>query len=239
VGFDAGGDGSRAGGGCLVDFGSETEGTGRSVGRSVSTQLSVRCELAPTLLALVDAVQRHVRVVLLRQAYQREEHVELAPSQSRAFLSGLRYHFEYLGLHITRHPAAGQELLRTVNADEDVPARSPDSMRASNASTYSGTSTAGRSDFTREPRAAFFGVGKSHGESLPPSSSANKPLPAGFASSSKSEDDCFARAGTSSSPNKDMVTSHVICIWSRCGHASCSYNEGCCRGRYQTDGRST
>jgi hypothetical protein len=117
VGSDAGGDGWRAGGGCLVDFGSETEGTGRSVGRSVSTQLAVRCEWAPTLLALVDAVQCHVRVVLLRQAYQREEHVELAPSQTRAFLAGLRYHFEYLGLHITRHPAADQELLRAVNAD--------------------------------------------------------------------------------------------------------------------------
>jgi hypothetical protein len=102
VGSDAGGDGSRAGGCCLVDFGSDTEGTGRSVGRSMLFQLSLwlRCELSPTSLALVDAVQSNV-VALLRQADQRKEHVELAPSQACAFLLGLRHDFENLDLHIT------------------------------------------------------------------------------------------------------------------------------------------
>lgn len=72
----------------------------------------------------------------------------------------------------------------------------------------SGTSEAGSSDLTSDPRAAFLGVGKLHGESSPKDSLANKPLPplfAGLASSSKREEDCFGRAGKSSSPKRDIV----------------------------------
>ena len=78
----------------------------------------------------------------------------------------------------------------------------------------SGTSAAGRSDLTSEPRVAFLGVGKAHGESLLSTSSANKLLP-GFAarlgSSSKSEDEVlgFVLEGSSSSPNKDIATERV------------------------------
>ena len=92
-----------------------------------------------------------------------------------------------------------------------LPAPSPASSSASKASIYaSGTSEAGRSDLMRAPRSAFLGVGRPHGESLPSISSENRPLPVlpeGFASSSNSEDDCFARAGTSSSPKSDIGAS--------------------------------
>ena len=47
-----------------------------------------QCASLLTPLALVDAVQCHV-FALLRQSYEREEHVELVSSQSSAFLPGL------------------------------------------------------------------------------------------------------------------------------------------------------
>lgn len=90
-----------------------------------------------------------------------------------------------------------------------LPSRLPASRRASKASMYeSGTSDAGRSDLTNEALPAFLGVGNAHGESLLSRSSANKlfpVLPAGLGSSSNSDDDCFARAGRSSSPKRDMA----------------------------------
>ncbi|CAI6341227.1 unnamed protein product [Periconia digitata] len=83
------------------------------------------------------------------------------------------------------------------------------SSSKSYASMYeSGTSDAGSSDFTSDPRAGFFGVGNPHGESSPPwRSSANRLLPVGFGSSSKSEELClgFGREGRSSSPKRDMT----------------------------------
>jgi hypothetical protein len=87
----------------FADSGSDIEGMGRSGAAGVSVWVydregGARRSMASTLdhgraltrLALIHTVQCQV-VSFLGQAKQREQHVELAPSQARVFLAGRDY----------------------------------------------------------------------------------------------------------------------------------------------------